>query len=240
MKQLFILIFAAVCFMSADSMGYTYVYLEDGGSHTIDHSLYQDDFVGLDVFVVNNPGTHLELVDGGDIWYLQGQNYSTIEIAGGSIGSGLSATDSSMVEIIGGSIGTNIWAEGSSSISICGGSIGGSIASQENGTIEISGGSISGGLSAGHYGVIYLYGSDFSVGGVDLNFGDSLRDYGIIGGPHYGDLVGTVTGLLQDGTAMNNAFSISEASDADIIIVPEPLSITLFGLGGLFLRTRKH
>ncbi len=73
-----------------------------------------------------------------------------------------------------------------------------------------------------------------------MNFGDSLRDYGIIGGPNYAGLVGTVTGLLQDGTSMNNTFYISEATNADIIFVPEPMTLVLLSFGGLFLRSRKH
>ena len=89
-------------------------------------------------------------------------------------------------------------------------------------------------------GVIELYGNNFSVGGVDLSVGDSLRDFGTFELLGFGDpfYTGTITGTLSDGSTLDNYFQILDWGDGDIVIVPEPATLTLFitGLGALVIR----
>ena len=47
-----------------------------------------------------------------------------------------------------------------------------------------------------------------------------------------------LTGTLDNGGVINNDFKIG-GSVASIVLVPEPMSISLLGLGGLMLRKRK-
>jgi hypothetical protein len=82
-------------------------------------------------------------------------------------------------------------------------------------------------------GMIYLNGSDFSVDGHILSIGESLRNYGV---SYNIWLTGTITGTLQDGSSLNNIFFIEEATNADIMVVPEPATLLLLGLGAVMLR----
>ena len=212
----------------------TAVIFEDGGYHLINDNTYQDGWVYLDSNIANVPGTHLELTDGGSIGWLFPYNNSMATINGGSIGE-LWANDNSTVTFNGGSTGDDLWASGNSTVEVTGGLIGDALSSHDSSMIKLSGGSIGGGLSASGNSIIYLYGSGFSVAGQTLKYGDSLRDYGTVGSY----ITGTITGILQDDSVLNNTFSIPTATNADIIVVPEPVSILLFGLGGFLIRRKK-
>jgi len=52
------------------------VFFDDGGDHKVSDVRYQDDFVFLDRNTINNPGTHLELVDDGSIYYINAYHNS--------------------------------------------------------------------------------------------------------------------------------------------------------------------
>jgi hypothetical protein len=194
-------------------------------------------------------------INGGKISLLRANQNSTVTINNGLIDSQLSAYDSSTVTINDGTIG-GIWAGysstvkvrngtiigdiepwGNSKIEIIGGSIGGDVESWGNSIVEVSGGTVGTWLQAYGNGTIYLDGSEFNINGQNLSFGDSLRDYGTIG---EGTINGIVIGTLQDGSALNNYFTIqADSLNADIIIIPEPTNLLLFGLGSLWLRKKR-
>ncbi len=181
------------------------IYFDDGGSHPIGNSLYQNDRIFLDRNIANTPGTSLQLFDEGIILDIWAFNSSTVDVSGGTIG--IYSTSTSFF---------GLGARGDSEITVSGGTLYGDLVAYDNGKI-------------------YLYGSDFSVGGVDLSNGESLRGFGI-SEEYVGTsaLTGTITGTLLDGTSLNTIFRISEDDiNADIIIVPEPMTISLFGLGAL-------
>ena len=163
-------------------------------------------------------------------------DYSTVTINGGLIGGGIRAVNHSTVIINDGIITSAIEALWDTHIIIHGGMINGHIEAYDC-IVEISGGTIDHGILARGDATIYLYGSGFSVDGHDLSLGDSLRDYGTIDGDY---LTGTISGTLQDGSTLSNNFNIRVADlDADIIVIPEPATLLLVGVGGLILRKRR-
>lgn len=222
---------------------YDYVYIDDGESHLIGDAAYQDSSVYLDGYIANNPGTHFHVVDGGTINYLGAYNNSTIKVDGGLISAGISANDNSEIGVNGGTIGT-IWSYDHSLVAVNGGAINGWIAASGNSIVEIRGGAFANlsDLMTGGSGTIYLYGSNFSVGGVELNYGDSLRDHGVVGGPNFNDLTGVVTGTLLDSSLLNCEFFVplNNPGGADIIVIPEPATITLLLTAGVFFLRRRR
>jgi len=49
--------------------------------------------------------------------------------------------------------------------------------------------------------------------------------------------LGTLTGTLANGDALNSPFSLFQPG-ADILFIPEPATVLILGLGGLLLRGR--
>jgi hypothetical protein len=225
------------------AVAHDYVYIDDGGNHLIEDAMYQNSSVILDYHIANNPGTHFQIVNGGNIWFLGACNNGTIKVDGGSISYGVSVSNNSEIEVNGGTIGT-IWAYDYSSVAVNGGAINGWIAASGNSIVEIRGGAFANLSDLMAYGsaTIYLYGSSFSVGGVELNYGDSLRDYGVVGGANFNDLTGVITGTLLDGSLLNGEFFVplNNPGGADIIVIPEPATSTLLLTAGVLLLRRKR
>jgi len=213
------------------------VFIDDGAKHVINDGAYQSNNIFLDFNIANNPGTHCELNSGGKVGGLMAGNNSTIEVLDGEIGYNLQAHDNSNVVIRGGTVGSYTHALGNGVLRIYGGIFNGPVCSNDNGIVHVAGGTINDYLEA-FDGTIYLYGSNFKVGDVNLKYGDNLRDYGTVGSNPYWFL-GIITGTLQDNTPLNADFGIHTDTDGAIIIVPEPASIILLGLGALVLR-KKH
>jgi hypothetical protein len=236
-----VLLFAEGLFQSA--VAYDYVYIDDGQSHLIGDAIYQNSSVTLDYHVANIPGTHFQVANGGDIWTLNACNNSTIEVDGGSISYGISMSNNSELGVNGGTIGA-IWSYGNSLVEVNGGAISGGILASGNSTVEIRGAIFANlsALAASSSGRMYLYGSNFSVGGAQVNYGDSLRGYGVVGGANNANLTGVITGTLLDGSLLNSEFFVplNNPGGADIIVIPEPTMSTLFLTASVLLLLRRR
>jgi len=226
MKKFSILLAALILF-TVHPVFAAIVDIRDGGVHTINNTVYQNDQVYLDYpgdgFTPPDPGTHLNIVNGADILYVEAWNNSTIDMTGGFIYYGISALGNSKVSISGG----DVW----------------DIQAVQDSEITISGG-IFNSFSAYINGTIKLVGTDFAVDGTPVSAGDKLSDFGTFvenGTQDY--YTGTITGTLEDGSSLDNTFFIYNTGDyagtGDIFIVPEPATLTLLGLGGLLFRKRK-
>ena len=221
-------------------------YYDDGLSHTLDYSNYSRSDVFLDSNVANNPGTHADLVDGLNLGHLLMYNLSTATISGGEIHS-LDAYDNTSVTMLDGIV-YNFRAKRNSTITMTGGRVEYSFRARDNSTTIISGGTIGDYIIAYENAYIYLDGTDFKVDGKIVAPGSRLSNLGTLVEHRSGNSIldyytGTITGTLADGSFLDNTFNVNKigvfAGTADIVIIPEPATLLLFGVGGLLLRKRR-
>ena len=101
-----------------------------------------------------------------------------------------------------------------------------------NSQATMSGGSV-GYLYAYNSSQITLEGYNFAIDGTPFGFGEITS---ILGGVYGNEPYRTLTGTLANGGILDSQFQIGEF--AKIVLVPEPATLLLLGLGGLFLRKK--
>ncbi len=204
----------AVVLSLAGSPALGYVDFDDGLVHDIDYEI--SDSVRVDY---GAPGmeTTVNLLASGSMISLNTYEDSQINILGGSIEypGGLSAKDSSQVDISGGSIGY--------------------VGALNSSQVDISGGSVAQYLVSTHFAILTIHGSDFVVDGFHFGYGELTSIYGRNPGD---DPPRRLTGTLASGEPIDNDFQIGNA--AKIVLVPEPATVALLGLGALSLIRRRR
>ncbi len=233
-------VMASIVYDSVDAI----LYIDDVVSHTIDYSTYKDDWVFLDYNMPGNPGTHVDIVDGGEVTLARAHNRSSITMNGGTVVRHLQATDDSSIIFSGGTVGGVLHATDNGRITMTGGHSANRVQAVGESRITMSGGSVGNSLNVYYSGTIYLDGTDFEVNGIELTNGDKLSDFvPLVEDDDHDKYIGTITGTLADQSPLNTAFFIFNteiyAGTADIYIIPEPCSLVLLGLGGLVLRRGK-
>ena len=250
MKKSILVVAMAALLLS--STGRATVFFNDGEEHFIYYA------IGEDVRVFNsyegNP-TIVNLVPGGmltggivdddsSVFVLGGASReqlrafhnATITVSSGSI-NGLSGYNDSQISLSGGEVGNYVEMSGSSRFELSGGSLDGFFHVFERAQAFVSGGIITGRIEAGvndgfHTSVITIYGTGFNYpyGPIDIpKVYDEHYEY------FYA--TGTLTGTLLNGDPINIGFRIYD--NASIVLIPEPASLLLMGLGGLLIRKRK-
>ena len=172
-------------------------------------------------------------VSGGSMGLLVAYHSSQVTVSGGSINNYLQAAHSSQVTISGGSMGF-LFASSSSQVTVSGGSMG-RLGAAYSSQVAVSGGSIGGEFQVWNTAVLTIHGSDFAVNGTLVGYTEL---YSIFGGDFINEPDRQLTGTLLSGDPINNQFRIGD--NAKIVLVPEPATLLLLGLGGLaLLRNRR-
>ena len=147
MKKSIVLLVAMSVMSVVSSVAVGRVYIDDGLSHIINDSTYVNDILWLDYHTDNTPGTHIEMVDGGEVYIFLPCNHSTITIHGGTVDGGNVAIiphGDSFVTINGGTFRGDIASYDNSRIIVHGGTFKDDLYAYDTGSVEISGGSIDG------------------------------------------------------------------------------------------------
>ena len=159
---------------------------------------------------------------------------SRVDIFDGLIEHGFYAYDSSQVNMSGGSLNWYLQALGDSQVTISGGEIIGDLVASDNSQMDVYGVSITRDITATKKGVLTIHGTNFEIDGQPFGYGELTS---LLGGPHSSEPHRRLTGMLANGTMIDNDFSVGY--DAKIVLVPEPATFLVLGLGGLVLR-KKH
>ena len=188
------------------------------------------DYLIDDSVLVSN-GTHIEVAEGGDInGYLRLFDTSEAIISGGDVGF-LQAYHNSSFTLSDGAIGTDINTFQTSVGTITGGQVGQHLVLYYDSQVHVTGGHLNGSITIGKDvgdATITFYGTDFAINGTSVDYGQyTYSDY-----PS-----GGLSGILQSGDVISKPFTIYDGSS--MVLVPEPTTLLLVGLGGLLLRKRR-
>lgn len=191
----------------------SYLFIGDSG-----YAYENVDFNFIDIYD-SGDGSKIADISGGSLGGLGAAESSTVNLYAGSVGN-FYANHSSTANIYGGSV-YNLESYDSSSVGIFGGFFENHARAQDYSQIVISGGTFADELLAIDNSIITIYGTDFSIDGFSVGYGEIAVTSGIL------------AGTLASGETINNNFHIYE--DATIVLVPEPATVLLLGLGGLAL-----
>ena len=232
MKGKFVIVLAVLflCACPANSD----IYLNDGQTHNIDYEINEDVFVDYHTPEMYTTVNWLDGADSDDRLY--GYENSRINILGGFIRYLISCS-SSKVNISGGRMGGYsgfVESYHSSQMDISGGDIMGLISSDSS-RMNISGGSIEGLWHIRDQSIMQIFGSDFAINGQPVGYGELTS---IFGGSAWDEPPRHLTGTLLNGDFIDNVFYIG--NEAKIILIPEPATLLLLGLGGILLRKRQY
>jgi len=101
--------------------------------------------------------------------------------------------------------------------------------------VIVSGGLLEGDMYLSTNGVLTIDGSDFAIDGTPVGY---IELTSILGLGYDDEPYRRLTGTLLNGDPLDNDFRIGNS--AKIILVPEPATLLLLGLGGLILRRKRR
>ena len=204
------------CFGLPKAMGDTI--FDDGQIHNIDFEI--DDNLGIRDNTSGTPTIVNLVADGIVTSMVLVYDNSTFNLAGGRVDNYILTSNNSHVNISSGSIAYDLRGNDNSVFTISGGAIGDDLLVNHNNQTLITGGSIGGELDVYGDSVVTIEGTGFNYA------------YGEITNP-----TGILTGTLANGDPIDNRFYVHD--NAQIVLVPEPTTLLLLGLGGLMLRRKR-
>jgi hypothetical protein len=204
--------------------------------------------------IYDTPPNHTTaIMVGGRVDVMNVYDASTLCMTGGNVSS-LGAFDSSTVNISGGAQLTKAGCNGWSTVNISGGSLGGANVSDyatlnmsggyvdwavdvsDCGTMNMTGGGI-GHLHVYDTAVVNLHGGRISSGILEtgpVHFNGTINIYGYSLVKESSGNGGRVYGFYFDGSPFS--INLEEELYSQVNLIPEPTTILLFGLGGLFVK----
>jgi len=232
---------AAVALAITAGQGFGVVYFNDGNIHNVDYKILEQVEVGNDP-TTNNP-TALNLLQGSST-RLSVNNYdnSTTTLAGGSILGSLQLNDYASAQLLTGTISYQLMAYQNSTAVVDGGNIGEYIIVLNSANVEIFGGSIGSGIRVGQhsdnpiatFNAVTIYGRDFMVDGNPVEYGEFHSQ---LGGSLFKEPTRHVSGILSSGEELDTDFWVGQ--NGTILLIPEPATLLLLGLGAVMLRKRR-
>jgi len=218
---------------------YTTVNLLDGGRIRDNLEAFEDSVINILGGSIDNRFFSSDYsqvnISGGSIgMHIASGDFSQVNISGGSINHCFESYSYSNVGISGGEIGDRLFSYGFSRVTISGGAIGDALIAMDFSQVDISGGAIGGLLDLHDRSVIQIFGSDFAVDGQSVDYGELTS---ILGGYCGDEPWRRLTGTLASGEPINNDFRIGHYGS--IVLIPEPATIVLLGLGALALSKRR-
>jgi len=258
----------AVILVMAASQSFGYVEFKDGGTHNINYTindtvevdsqspgmqttvnLIADGLITYPARVHGYYDSRINISGGTMGAYLFAYDRCQVTISSGAVSNYLSADNNSKVTMTGGVV--NIfyahdcsqinWSGGSvkalfayhsSQVSMTGGTTA-SLSASNDSRVIISGGTLSNHLLVDDRGKVIISGSNFAIDGTPVGFTEIKS---ILGGYHAKDRIRTLTGTLANGDIINTQFQIGNT--ASIVLIPEPCTLLLLGLGGFCIRRR--
>jgi hypothetical protein len=181
-------------------------------------------------------------ISGGEIGSFGAYDTSHVNISGGLIGliDNYNGTGgSSQVNISGGTINGFFFACDSSYVNISGGVIDCNIVTFYPSQVDILGGTVGGDLMLFDQSMIKIFGYDFTVDDQPVGYGELTSITG--GNPWVGEPMEPtrhLAGSLLNGGFIDSDFRIGH--DARIVLIPEPASALILGLGSLFFTLRRR
>jgi len=244
----------------------TTVLYDDGLAHVIDAGSAHS---GSGFILYDNAApppliTSIEILTGGLAEDIYAFDHSVVVLSGGSLTLDLEVYDHASLTVSDGAVGGAVRAYSSTAIQLSGGAVADCVEVYNDVTAQLAGATLTGGLavynaveaalSAGAVtGRLDAYNDSHTtvtgghVGGGLYAFDDAAVDlYGTAfnypAGP-IGDLIGTLTGTLADGSSINSDFEQEGPGQIVLHVVPEPVTAlgVVAGAAGLgaYIRTRR-
>lgn len=184
--------------------------------------------------VIANNNSTINLIDGVVGNHLYAYDNAVLNVTGGNITYYLRTHNTSEAFISGGTIGSNVYSYMQSHITMTDGLIYGSLFALGTSRIDLYGGTIQGYIEMGwditHSGTIIIHGTNFAIDGVPIESG-SFTTF-----PDGTVRSGHLTGVLANGDLLDNDVFICGGT---LVLIPEPMTLSLITLGGLFLRRKR-
>ncbi len=175
-------------------------------------------------------------ISGGNINSLDINDNADVDISGGifnstySIYLGLSGNHTGDINISGGQFDGIVYGNGYGTFAISGGEFNDIVSFTYSTQGTITGGTFLGDeIHIGDSARVTIHGSDFEVNGVPISYGTVYS----------GSREGQLTGILADGTGLNIPLRNTQNASLTFVLIPEPTTLLLLGLGGLMMRRKR-